>query len=471
VTGIEINPTFIELHHSIFRGFSGLHQRANVDLIIDEARSYLSHSQDKYAILQMSLIDTWAATGAGAFTLSENSLYTMEAWEVFTDRLEDQGIFTVSRWFSPVAAGESGRLLSLAVATLLKKDVSEPQDNIVLVTKGSIATLLLKNEPFKRKEIRRIKRIAKRTGFTLAVSPGTRPDNPILASIMAARSLEDLYRPQEEHALRLDPPSDEDPYFFNMLRLGHLGEIIANATRDGVIWGNLMATATLCSLILSLFVLTIVTILVPLLAHTRDGARCGPGKVLWSGAVYFSAIGAGFMLLEIALIQRLSVFLGHPIYALGILLFTIILSTGIGSYLSEKIKIIEFPKLLFLLPLVAVGAILGVRIILNLVIDGMIVSPVNHKIFASIALLFPIGIIMGFFFPTGMHLVRSVRAAETPWYWALNGILGVLCSALAVFFSIFYGISMNFYVSAGCYALLLICIRLLYRQTQNRETV
>jgi predicted membrane-bound spermidine synthase len=204
--------------------------------------------------------------------------------------------------------------------------------------------------------------------------------------------------------------------------------------------------------------MTIATILVPLILRGRIGdAGARQPAILWAGAVYFCLIGCGFMLLEIAMIQKLSVFLGHPVYALGVLLFAFILSTGMGSLLSERLPLTRMPWAL-LYPLLACAAILGTRVVLAILTTQMVTAPMATKIVASIAAVFPVGIVLGFFFPAGMRLVRSIHPQETPWYWALNGIFGVLSSAFAVFISIFLGISVNFSIAAVCYALVLICV-------------
>jgi hypothetical protein len=262
--------------------------------------------------------------------------------------------------------------------------------------------------------------------------------------------------------LNYDPPSDENPYFFNMLRLSHIRTALQSET--GVVQGNLIATITLVGLIISLLILTVVTVILPLLI--AGGYKRGQGAssgIIWSGALYFSLIGAGFMCLEIALIQRLSVFLGHPVYALGILLFTIIASAGCGSYLSERLPLAGQKTWIFALPITAALAIIAVRIVLTILVSHMITAPILNRIIVSILVIFPLGMLMGFFFPTGMKQVKSIVASETPWYWALNGIFGVLCSALAVFVSIYFGISTNLYISAACYAMTLICLHSMHR--------
>ena len=457
VLGIELNPIFIHLLQHQFRQFANVADQPGVTLVVDEARSYLSRNDARFSFLQMSLIDTWAATGAGAMTLSENALYTVEAWKLFIDRLSDDGVFTVSRWYSQEDLGETGRLVSLAVTALLQRGVSRPADHLALVTVGRVATLILSRQPFSREDNDTLVKTCQRLQFSLAASPLKIADHPVLRSILASRSLEELQENIQSSPLRLDAPTDDDPYFFNLLRFRDIPHCLSFRTK-GVMSGNLHATATLTGLILALMVMTVATILVPLILRGRiAGADARQPPILWAGAVYFSLIGCGFMLLEIAMIQRLSVFLGHPVYALGVLLFAFILSTGVGSFFSERLPLTRLPWVL-LYPAVACAAILGTRIALGILTVHMVPAPMATKIVASIAAIFPVGIVLGFFFPAGMRLVRSIHPQETPWYWALNGIFGVLSSAFAVFISIFLGISVNFYLAAICYALVLICV-------------
>jgi len=171
------------------------------------------------------------------------------------------------------------------------------------------------------------------------------------------------------------------------------------------------------------------------------------------------------MLVEIGLMQHLSVFLGHPAYALGILLFSIIASTGCGSYWSEKLPLDRKPWI-FIFPVLTAIAILITRFGLIWALRGMVTGSMLTKIVISVLSIFPMGIFMGFFFPIGMRLVRREADDQTPWYWALNGVFGVLCSVLAVFFAIFFGISLNFYLGFACYFLTLPC---LYRVCQRCE--
>jgi hypothetical protein len=187
---------------------------------------------------------------------------------------------------------------------------------------------------------------------------------------------------------------------------------------------------------------------------------------LWWGAFYFALIGAAFMLTEIALIQRLTVLLSHPIYALGILLFTIIASTGIGSLLSDRLPLARRPWI-YLYPLVTAAGIVALRFLLTAVLRHLVTADLALRIAVSVAIISPLGLLLGLFFPTGMGLAKSAHPADTPWYWALNGILGVLCSVLAVFISIYLAVSVNFYIAAVCYAAALIPLEQLRRQASR----
>jgi len=475
VIGIDVNPVFIELLQNEFREFAGLADREEVTFIVDEARSFLSRTQDRYSIIQMSLIDTWASTGAGAFSLSENALYTTEAWQIFLNRLAEDGIFTVSRWYDSHNIGETGRAVSLAVATLLQSGVENPSQHLAMITIGNVSTLLLSKQPFSGQDIAKLKKVSADLKYDVAIIPNAPPSHEVLRDIVSANSLEELNSAIADKVLNYEPPTDENPYFFNMLRFRNISPAFLGDEQllrsGGVVGGNLRATLTLGGLILSLLLLTILTNIIPLIVRNRHKERTQKaGRVFWSRALYFSLIGAGFMFVEIALIQRLSVFLGHPVYALGILLFTIIASTGVGSFFSERLPLTRSPWI-FVFPLIMVSAVLMTHFFLPVLISSMITSAMLNKIVVSIFVIFPLGIVMGFFFPTGMRLVNAVGDTETPWYWALNGITGVLVSALAVFFSIYFGISTNFYIAAICYATILICLHSMYKANQIHLSV
>lgn len=454
IVGVELNPILINFLNGPFRKFSGLDRFPNVRLVEAEARSYLSTTKDKYSLLQMSLIDTWAATGAGAFSLSENGLYTVEAWKIFLSRLSDDGIFTVSRWHNKDDIGETGRALSIAVATLFEMGIHSPDQHIALITSENISTLLICRAPFTATDLDRLKAVCSEYQFNPSLLPNEPVHNEVLQKIISATSIENLLEKVHDYPLNFEPSTDENPYFFNMLRPRGLSLkkvfVQSQATR-GVMNGNLAATATLMILISVLFVLAMATIVFPLWIHLHRQKKAKIARShVWAGALYFSFIGAGFMFLEIALIQKLSLYLSHPVYALGIILFTIIAATGVGSYWSEKLPLTRTPWL-FVYPAVMGILILITNGVLKTTIASTIEMGLPIKIALSISVIAPMGILLGLFFPTGMRMFQPLANDYVPWFWALNGVFGVLSSTLAVFISIFYGISNNFYIAAICY--------------------
>ena len=188
ITGIDVNPIFIDLLENKFKDVAGISGREGVTLVKDEARSYLTENNDKYNLIQMSLIDTWASTGAGAYSLSENALYTTEAWKVFFNRLTDDGIYTLSRWYNPSNLGETGRVVSLAVATLLELGINDPSSHIAMVTMDKVSTLIISKQPFSAADIMTLKNKVSELQFNLAIVPYETPHNEILSKIIGVKS-------------------------------------------------------------------------------------------------------------------------------------------------------------------------------------------------------------------------------------------------------------------------------------------
>ena len=132
ITGVEMNGILIDLHtrHPFFAPYSNLTSVPGVKLHVDDARSWFAATRESFDLVQMSMIDTWAATGAGGFSLSENGLYTLEGWRAFTGRLRPGGVFTVSRWYNPGDVNETGRMITLALATTMDAGAADPRRHV-----------------------------------------------------------------------------------------------------------------------------------------------------------------------------------------------------------------------------------------------------------------------------------------------------------------------------------------------------
>ncbi len=448
VTGIEINPIFVDLltARAPFRQFAGFDALPGVRFVVDEARSWFARTDEKFDLIQMSMIDTWAATGAGAFTLTENGLYTEEAWEIFLGRLEERGVFTVSRWHAPGEINETGRMMSLAVAALFRRGVSDPQQHLFLASTGPISTLILSISPLDTVQLATLRDVCARYRYDVLLSPGQPAGSELLQRIVTAKDRDELLERTAHGDLDLSPPTDDRPFFFNLLRMTRAHRAFQYLRSGGVVGGNLIATLSLLTILIVAAILVVMTIVVPLRHSVRDVGR----SLVYGGTLYFALLGLGFMFVEIGLLQRLSVFLGHPVYSLSIVLFGLILATGAGSLMSERVRLESRGAVA-----VWAGAIAIYLVALPMWLPAAMRALQSADILARAGLatgvIAPVGILMGLAFPTGMRIVQQRDGRPTPWFWGINGAAGVLASVLAVALSIAFGIHTTLFLGALCY--------------------
>jgi MFS family permease len=457
VLGLEINPIFTDMltDYYLFRGEARLADIEGVELITAEARSWLTRNEIRFDCIQMSMIDTWAAASTGAFTLSENRLYTREAWRLFLSRLKDNGLFTVSRWHAPGEIDETGRLASLAAGCLLDGGVKEPGKHVFIASAAKISTLIMGRSPLSNDDIQRLKSICKALKFDVLFSPDISSSSETLSRILAATDQNSLKKATAGHWLDLSPPTDNRPFFFNMLPFNRPASIFQAIRRyfdiGGVIRGNILATITLILTLAVVGALATVFILVPL----RPGIREVGKNLVWGGTAYFAVLGLGFMFVEIGLIQRLSVFLGHPVYGLALVLFSLILTAGIGSLLSERVRL-DRKRIWFFIWAAGLSAYLvALPGIIRLLFSSFEGAAQLVKAALAIAVILPAGSLMGFGFPSGLSAVEGIDQRPKPWFFGINGACGVVASVLAVILSISWGIATTLYVGALCYVLLI----------------
>jgi len=474
ITGVELNPIFIDLltDDRKLRNYAGIADLPGVRLVVDEGRSWFARTKEKFDLVQMSMIDTFAATGAGAFSLSENGLYTIEGWRIFLSALNPSGIFTVSRWHSPTAPIEIGRTTSLAVAALLSLGIEKPRNHIFLASYGSLATIIVSRQPLSDADLRSLTDTCDKLGFNVMAAPDKTPTEAIFADLLSASSLEDLSARTSRYSLDVSAPTDARPFFFNQLditNLRNVGVILDEYRRTGtfisgtglVAAGNLAAMGTL----LLLIVLSALAVIFAIILPARSSIRNVSPRLAWLGSVYFLLIGLGFMLIEIGMIQRVSVFMGHPIYALGIVLFSIILSTGLGSLLSERIPLKQPSHVVAWLSLLAVYVFAMPHWLPELAAfesEGLVTRSL-----VCIAAILPAGLLMGFGFPTGMRLVMMHDPRPTPWFWGVNGAAGVFAAGIAVACSIAFSIDVTLRLGALSYLLLMPTALMLMTETRT----
>ncbi len=450
IVGIEVNDAIVDLALHRFGWYSGLPSLSQLEVHRGEGRSYLTATSEKFDVIQASMVDTWAATSAGALTLTENGLYTVDAWRILYEHLKPGGLLTCSRWNSGAESAQTQRQFSLAAATLFSEGVANPGEQMALIGSGRIATLLVSNRPLSAEDLNSLRRIDSDLQFVPLYLPGEPPADPTLKPILAARSVADLEQLRDLGDLDLSPTYDSAPFFFNFMRLSHLPILLQIL---GTV-GNLRALAFLFCFLVAAVLLLIAVVIVPLvLARRRVAVTAQARGPLLAGMIYFVAIGLGFMLVEMAFMQQLSIFLGEPIYSLSVVLGGLILASGAGSLLSGVIPAAS--KALCRIPALAAGAcVAAMSVALLPLIHRFAALVLWQRAALSFAFIAPCGLLMGGCFPVGLERMRRLgQDANLPWMWALNGCASVLASFLAIIVSMESSLTAAALLGAGCYAI------------------
>ena len=447
ICAVEMNGDILDVVNGRFGDFTGhLDRNPRVRFVNDEARSYIARLNVQSDIIQISFIDTWAATAAGGLALAENALYTLEGWKLFLQRLSPRGILSVSRWYVPELPAEAYRLTALAATALQKDGVKASREHLVLIrnqrqvrnwaSTGEAATLLVSKAPFSGQDLDTVERIARKMQFDVVLSPRSSRD-PTFARLASGGDLE---RFLSSFPLNVSPPTDDSPFFFNLGRL-----------RDAFGWGprpqipagpHLKAVFILGALLETVTVLTVLCILVPFVRRGRMETLRGASPFL----VFFAAIGCGFMLVEVSQMQRLIVFLGHPTYGLSVVLFVLLLSSGLGSFSTHARQVPASARLLLLLVVMLIFGFLMAP-----VIHAFQASTTPQRIAVAACMLFPLGLVLGMAFPLGLKLASSQSTALTPWLWGINGATSVVGSVLAMAIALESGISVTYWAGFFCY--------------------
>jgi hypothetical protein len=448
VYGVEINPSVVEIVKDDLDQYSGkLYYRDDVHIVVDEGRSYIARSKDKYDVIQASQVDSWAATAAGAFVLTENNLYTIEAFEEYYDHLADDGILTMTRFFFDFGGRQTLRLAALGYEAWKKKGVADPSKNIVVIRNRNLGTFILKKSAFTDAEIVLLDEVCKRMDYEIIASPKA-CNNAVLEGLYESGGSDSFYA---SLPFNLEPPEDDKPFFFHMLRLKNFSR--AKTMPSGLAFND-NAIFVLGSLMIIITVLCLLFIFGPLWTFRRESLRHVRGKLTF--IVYFSCLGVGFMMIEVPLMQKLLLFLGHPIYALSVTLFGLLIFSGIGSYLTSLFhEDLRNRRLMLILATLAVVLFIYI-LLLPTFIHRMISIPTTAKIPLVILGLIPLGLLLGMPFPMGIKLVDRRAAAIIPWVWGINGATSVFASVLAIVVALTWGFSMAMVIGLCSYALALV---------------
>ena len=446
IVGIEMNQAIIDLDTRRFASFSGLTHIPQLEIHHDEGRNYLTRTNEHFDLIQASMVDTLAANAAGAMTLSENALYTVNGWHVFYQHLKPGGLITFSRWYTDSFQEETSRLFAVAWATLLEEGVKDPGDYIAIIRSRAVATLILSNRPFSAADLAKIKSITQTMGFEPLYLPGEPVQIDQLREVAKARTTADLARLRGASYIDYSPVYDSSPYFFNSV---HLVDVIGFLTHPTSVPMHALAMFFVIQFMIAAGILVAFTIVAPAAWWgKRHASRPPPG-----GIIYFIAIGCGFMLVEMAMMQQLTILLGQPIYSLIVVVAGLILSSGLGSLTSDALKLRS--RFESRLPALGVVAILtGYSLAVLPAIHAFIASVLAIRVLVALLLVALPGFLMGFCFPIGLRWLKILgEERNLPWMWALNGAAGTLGSFIAIVLSMDTSITICALTGTGFYLL------------------
>jgi hypothetical protein len=452
VTGVEINPIIATtIMRKKFPQYSNrLYFRPEVKIVVEDGRSFVRRSHEHYQVLQATLVDTWASTAAGAFALSENNLYTTNAFVDYLSHLTADGVMAFTRWgFNPPR--ESLRIVSLARAALAQIGETDSPQHVAVMREdvqrlegfGSQDTILISRRPFSAADVELIESAARKARMQLVYAPGTNVESPF-RELLITNDLERFYN---SYPFDVRPVSDDRPFFFYTVQARELSQFWEHASETNEDYKINAALPILFGVIVISIAATLIILALPPLLLRR---RLPRGKGAIRALLLFLFIGAAYILIQVALIQKFVLFLGHPTYALTVIIFSMLLSSGIGSFASKRLVRGDAGRLAWVLVLIA-AAVFVLAAIVTPVAESGVALPFPAKALITVALIAPAGFAMGMPFPTGLSLLEGIMPASVRWAWAINAASSVMGSAAAMFLAIYFGLKATIVIGGLLY--------------------
>ncbi len=481
IDAVELNPQLVGLVRETYADFAGrIYDRPEVRVHVAEARGFVAGSGTSYDLIQIPLLDSFAAAAAGTLSLSESYVYTREAFEQYFRHLRPGGYLAITRWLK-LPPRDSLKLFVTATEALERAGVSDPGSQLALIRSLNTTTLLVKNGALTEADVATIRRFADERSFDLAFHPGLQRDEVNRYNVLDEPYFFDgaaaLVGPARRDFLRhykfdVAPTTDDRPFFFDFFRWRALPELLDRRALGGAAlldWGYLILVATLVQAI----VLSLVLILAPLwFRRRRPWAQAAPARRV---ALYFLAIGLAFLFIEIASIQRFILFLSHPLYAIAVVLCAFLVFAGIGSGLaprldawlavrrkanigigarSQRLRVpLPIPAALTVVVIAIAGAALLHLLLLPPLFRWLSPLPEAIKIVVSLALIAPLAVWMGMPFPLALARLAAQAPALVPWAWSINGCASVISAVAATLLAMNIGFSGVIIAATGLYVL------------------
>ena len=459
IDAVELNPQITQLVKVTYADFAGhLYDDSRIRVFTGEARGFVTQSEEQYDLIQIGLLDSFAASGSGVQALNESYLYTVEAIQEYLEHTAPGGVLAITRWLK-LPPRDSLKLVATVTEALRAEGVSDPGRQLAMIRSWNTSTLLVKNGEFSAHETGVIREFARSQSFDTAFYPSMPAADANRFNILAQAHLYDGITALlgndaadfiERYKFYIAPATDDRPYFFHFLKLSSLPEFMALVRRGGaglIEWGYLILVATLVQAAIA----GVLLILLPLSRVKRSWPR-GTGARMGS---YFFLLGLAFLFVEIAFIQKFILFLSHPLYSVAVVLGGFLVFAGIGSACSGKFSEIvrqkERPPVAIAVAGIAVVTLLYL-VLLPMLFRELIGLQDSIKMALSVVLIAPLAVCMGLPFPIGLTRVADNAPDFIPWAWGINGFASVMSAALATLLAIEFGFTAVVLLALGLYA-------------------
>ena len=459
ITGIELNPVTVSLLTTHFKDFTGhIADNPKVTIVNAEGRSFLKGSGKEFDLIWLVAPDSYAAMNAatsGAFVLSESYLYTKEMIVEAMNHLDPNGILCAQFGEIDFDTKPNRAVRYIGTAREALKQLGIPdfeQHVLVSVAPGfgrlESATILLKKSPFTAADVEKFLATTSALEGARLVYSGraSDPDSLVRKAILLEGADRDAFYAGLTY--KVGPITDDSPFFWHFV--GFDSVLFGNSDHSKLNVEEGIGERLLLVLLGVAVSFAAIFLLLPMVA-IRDVWSEIPYKL--NAGIYFAALGLGFMFIEVCLIQRLTLFLGYPTYSLTVTLFSLLISTGIGSLLSERWGDDRNRTL---------GALLGTLVVLVVfyrfgltpLVDHAVGFPFALRVAITILVLLPLGLVLGSFMPIGLRAVSSVTTHHerfVAWCWAVNGFCSVVASVLATILAMTTGFNTVILAGLVCY--------------------
>jgi len=451
IDAVEINPRVIFLMKNQFADFSGnIYNQANVQVFNHDARSFIKETNERYDLIDLSMIDGYNAAASGVYALNESYLYTIESIREYFRHLSDTGILAISRWVV-TPARDNLKIFNMVITALRQEGIKDVEKHLIAIRSLQTVTLLVSKMRVPPRMVDRARTFARERLFDLVHIPGIRKTEVNqfikLETPVYYHALQQLFSSEAQffidgYDFDISAATDNRPYFYNFFKPGVIRYILTYGPAQIPIteWGYLI----LLIILVPVLAVSFIFILLPLLiSHKRaKGIR---GIVFF----YFSFIAVGYFFIEMPLIQKMILFLGHPSYSIAVIIAGLLVFTGIGSLFSDRLFSTD-KRILISTVFICLITLFYLWFIDDL-FSLFMIFPVGVKVFIVLFMMAPLGFFMGVPFPQGLTAIRKIEKEAISWAWGVNGFFSVISILLATVFAVTMGFRAVFVIACLCY--------------------